>query len=198
MVGTHLMNLYISLLLTVQGHTQQHVSFINSLGFLGLGLSGFYTDRMIHRWGLISSFVFCCVISSILACLFFFYADSYLTMASLRLFLGLIVGFMYVITATWLVRISPKSQRSTNLAYYMLVLYSAQSVSPFLLLLPTVYYNQAFICAGLFTGMSIIPALWININHKEKTNESKAVLISLLAVLKKSPIGLISSIGPTI
>jgi MFS family permease len=181
------MNLYINVMLTMQGYSPLAISLMNIMGSLGLFITGFYTDRFIYSLGLATTFIVCALISTILGNLFFIEGASYTTILCLRLLLGIIVGLMYVVVESWVLATPPLTHRGEHLAFYMIVLYASQAISPFLLDLPFNVPNTLFLVSSWFCLTSILPIIFFHQRVVSVVKDLKYEL-SIREVYQRAPI----------
>jgi MFS family permease len=131
-LGSHAMNIAVSFFLSVENYSQWDIGVMNSFGYLGLFFAGFYTDRLIANLGHVLAFMISACLAAFCGIVFFLDPSFYFQLI-IRLSLGFIVGLMYVVIESWVLTLTPDHQRGESFSYYMVVLYLAQALSPFLL-----------------------------------------------------------------
>jgi MFS family permease len=174
-------------MLAENNYSQLAVSLMNSIGFCGFFITGFYTDRFIHWAGLTQTFIICALVGGILGGMFFV-VESYYGLLALRLMLGVIVGVMYIVIESWILMIPPLKKRGQHFAFYMVVLYLGQTFSPFLLELQFNNPKNLFMLASWFCLSSMLPIIVSN-NKVIVINPAHHTQLNIMQVFKKSLIG---------
>jgi MFS family permease len=192
MLAVQSMAIYLTLMLTLEDHSQFSIGVMNALGYVGFFASGFYTDRLIHRLGHRKTFVLCSLLAALLSLLFFL-GGNYFWILCLRFVLGWAVGLFYIVIESWMLVAPPRVNQGQYLAFYTIVLNCAQMLSPFLLDIMFTPSHKIFVLAGLLCLLSILPLLFYNPKNNSMDQESM-IECNVYALFKRVPVAFLGCI----
>ena len=186
-LGSHAMNIAVSFFLSVENYSQWDIGVMNSFGYLGLFFAGFYTDRLIANLGHVLAFMISACLAAFCGIVFFLDPSFYFQLI-IRLSLGFIVGLMYVVIESWVLTLTPDHQRGESFSYYMVVLYLAQALSPFLLEVRFTYLKTVYLITSFFCFMSLVPMLFMK-KKPQSQDHVELIPLSIFQVFNRSKLG---------
>lgn len=147
---------FLSLRLINDGHGEEAVGYVHAAYFLGMLLGSLWMDRVIIRIGHSQCFS---AFGSLLAASIAYQAlfiDVYSWMVA-RFVAGVSLAALYIVVESLLLAKASPKVRGTVLAWYLMVLYLAASVSQQFLEFLDVGGQGAFFVAAFFASVGIIP-----------------------------------------
>ncbi len=188
MLGNGLINILLPVRMGLEAMNTGTIGLILSLYFVGMLAGGLYARHLISRAGHIRMFAGCLALAavSILVCSLF--TDAMLW-GVMRILLGFCNACAFTAMESWLSESSTKGNRGQVLAFYQVVVLGALFCGQFLINLASPQGSLLFVLSGILLCASIIPIV-LSRNSGPVVEEVEPM--SLLALLKISPLGVVS------
>lgn len=190
MLGAGFMMTFTSLRLDIEGYSPSVIGYVQAAYFGGFFAGALIIETLLKRVKHIRSFAIFASLATALMCLQGIWVEP-LFWTAIRFLSGLSIAALYVVIESWLLTTTPQAKRGTILSFYMIALYSSQTLSQFFLKFVSISSMEAFLITALLSALSIIPVSFTNAISPHVGNGSR---VSLLRILKLSPLGFIGCI----
>ncbi|MCH9811803.1 MFS transporter, partial [bacterium] len=156
----------------------------------GIMFGAYSVEKLIHQKGHIRSFsIFAGGVSTILL-LQSFIGSPYVWIL-FRFFTGVCVAGLFIVIESWLLLLASPSTRGAVLSFYMIAIYSAQSLGQFGINLVSMNTMEPFNLALIFCTASILPVCLMKA-AAPTLHESE--IINVFYLLKKVPLGFLGNL----
>lgn len=188
MLGNGLVNILLPVRMAFEEFSTDSIGFVLSLYFVGMLAGGIYSKNLIERAGHIRMFAGCMAIAAVSILVCSLYTGAILW-GLMRVLLGFCNACAFTAIESWLSEISTKENRGKILAFYQAVVLAALFFGQFLLNISSIQGTVLFVISGILFSAAIVPVV-LSRNNGPALVEVESV--SLLTLLKKSPLGVVS------
>ncbi len=163
--------------------------FMMSGYFVGYFIGAATIPNIISRVGHIRVFAAFASLSSLVILMHSILVNPFIWFL-LRVLTGISMVCIYTVAESWLNDRSSNKNRGSVLSVYMVILYGSMGIGKFLLNFSAPKNFQPFILISVITSLALIPIL---LTKKKPPTFKKIEAMSLKALYKSSPFGLVSS-----
>lgn len=189
MVGVSFFNSYISLRVTAEGWNNFIAGSLTSAYYAGMMSGALYMERIIRQIGHIRSFsLFATTTSSAIILQGFF--NSPFVWLFFRFLTGVGCAGLFVVIESWLLLLSTATTQGVVLSLYMVALYTAQSLSQFILNFTSLTTLTAFNVTALFSCLSIVP---VTLMRAAAPSSSTSEYVNIFYLFRKVPLGFLGN-----
>lgn len=185
MLGTGFLMTYISVRLDFEGFDATVIGYVHSAYYAGFLIGALKIESLIKRVKHIRSFAIFASFATSLIAIQGMWLNPFFWIG-IRFASGLCVASLYVVIESWLLTVTPQSNRGTILSFYMISLYSAQAASQFLLEMISLSSLEAFLITAFLCSLSIIPVAFTNAKTPTISENSS---FRIFRVMKTAPFG---------
>jgi len=185
MMGISFFNTFTSIRIITDGGALYLTGIVYSSYYIGMMLGALKLETFIHKIGHIRSFCVFAAICSIAVVFQSLFTNPYVWII-FRFITGLMCAGLFIVIESWLLLLSSPNTRGQILSFYMVALYSAQSIGQFFLNSIDLNSLLPFSITVIFASISIIP---VCLMRASSPNAIETELINIFYVLKKAPLG---------
>ena len=188
MMGNGLINILLPVRMGLEAMGTDAIGLVLSLYFVGMLAGAVYARHLISRAGHIRMFAGCLALAAVSILVCSLYTDAMLW-GGMRIVIGFCNACAFTAIESWLSESSTKDNRGQVLAFYQVVVLGALFCGQFLINLASPLGTVLFVLSGILLSASIIPIV-LSRNSGPVVDDVEPM--SLLALLKISPLGVVS------
>lgn len=191
LMGTGMLGTFLSLRMTMAGHSPLAIGMIQAAYYLGLAIGSFVCHRLVRRVGHIRTFAALAAVTTATVMLhgIFFSAAVW---ALLRLCTGISTIGLFMVIESWLNECTEPRARGRVFSIYMVLSYLGIGIGQWLLNLGDPYGQTPFFVAGMLLALCLVP---VSVTSAISPALPRNTRFSLLALLRRSPLGVLGCLA---